>query len=176
MSGQQSLPLELDPFRMAELGRHFTGNVALKVFKRLIPLLESTTGSIDVELKFGVDEDGIYTLHGTLDTMLVLKCQRCLMAMNFPLQNKFQLALVKSDSEAGQLPERYEAQIVETTPMRIMDMLEDEILLSIPHIPMHNKASCSTQPFRDENNLAEQQQEKVKPNPFAVLEKLKKNH
>jgi len=177
MSGQQRLPLEVDPFRMAELGRRFEGNVEIRTLKRLLPLLESTTGSIDVELEFDIDEGGIKYLQGKLQTSLVLKCQRCLEAMDYPLQNEFRLALVHSDSEAERLPEQYEPQIVETTPMHMLDMIENEILISIPHIPMHDEALCSIKQFSNENELVEQRDEaSVKANPFAVLEKLKKDH
>lgn len=177
MSGQQRLPLEVDPYRMAELGRRFKGKVEIGVFKRLLPMLESTTGSIDVELAFDIDESGIRYLHGKLETTLVLKCQRCLEALDYPLHSEFRLALVQSDSEAGRLPEQYEPLVVETTPLHVLDMIEDEILLSIPNIPMHDEASCSIRPFSEENELDEQQEgDDVKENPFAVLEKLKKDH
>lgn len=175
MSGQQRLPLELDPFRMAELGRQFTGKVEISSLKRLLPVLESATGQIDVELQFDIDEGGIRYLHGKLATSLVLKCQRCLTAMEFPLRNEFWLAFVQSDSEAEHLPEQYEPQLVETTPIHVLDMLEDEILLSLPHIPLHSNASCSIQQFSDEDELAEQRDEVV-TNPFAILGKLKKDH
>ena len=177
MSGQHRLPLEVDPFRMAELGRCMSGKIKLDTLKRLLPLLESTTGTIDVELEFGIDEGGISHLHGKLETTLTLKCQRCLQAMDYPLQNEFRLALVHSDGEAERLPEQYEPQIVETTPMHMLDMIEDEILLSIPHIPMHDEALCSVRPVHDKAELVEQQEGvSVKTNPFAVLEKLKKDH
>lgn len=177
MSGQQRLPLEVDPFRMAELGRHMIGKIKIGTLKRLRPLLESTTGTVDVELKFDIDEGGISYLHGKLETTLVLICQRCLKAMDYPLQNEFRLALVHSDAEAERLPEEYDPQIVETTPMHMLDMIEDEILLSLPNIPMHDKAVCSIRPIHENIELVGQQKEaSVKTNPFAVLEKLKKDH
>ncbi len=175
MSGQQRLPLELDPFRMADLGRRFSGKVEISSLKRLLPVLESTTGCVDVELQFDIDEVGIRYLHGKLATDLVLKCQRCLTAMEFPLRNEFWLAFIQNDIEAEHLPEQYEPQLVESTPMRVLDMLEDEILLSIPYIPVHSDASCSNQQFSNEDELAEQRDEVV-ANPFAILGKLKKDH
>jgi len=177
MSGQQRLPLEIDPFRMAEVGRLMAGKVEITTLKRLLPLLESTTGYIDIELEFNIDEGGVRYMHGKIATTLVLKCQRCMEAMDLPLQNEFSLAFVHSESEAELLPEQYEPQIVESTPVHLMDMLEDEILLSLPQIPMHDEAECSIQSFNDENELVEQQSEKEdKPNPFAVLEKLKRDN
>jgi len=177
MSGQQRLPLEVDPFRMAELGRQMGGQIEIGQFKRLLPLLESTTGSVEVELGFDIDEGGIRFLRGKLTTTLALRCQRCLEVMDYPLQSEFRLALVHCDSEAERLPEQYEPLIVETSPIHVLDMIEDEILLSVPHIPMHDEVMCSIKSFSDENELVAQQEEaSVKANPFAVLEKLKKDH
>jgi len=162
---------------MADIGRCMVGKVEIGALKRLLPLLESTTGSIDVELEFNIDEGGIRYLHGKLNTNLALRCQRCLEVMDYPLQNEFRLALVRSDSEAERLPEQYEPLLVETTPVHMLDMIEDEILLAVPHIPLHDESLCSIKQFSDENELIEQQADKsVKANPFAVLEKLKKDH
>ena len=177
MSGQQRLPVEVDPFRMADQGRQFSGQIKLGSLKRLVPMLESAEGQFDIELGFDVDEVGIKYLYGSLQAVLALKCQRCLESMQFPLQSEFKLALIHSEAEAERLPETYEPLVVETIPMHILDMLEDEILLSVPHIPMHEESECMIQPSMTETELAEQQDEdEPKENPFAVLEKLKKDH
>ena len=177
MSGQQRLPLEVDPFRMADVGRRMAGQVELGKLKRLAPMLESTDGVVDVELAFDIDESGVRYLYGVLQGKLELSCQRCLARMDFPLQGEFRLALVHNDSEAERLSERYEPLVVETTPMHMLDMIEDEIILSIPHIPMHEEGLCSIQVPGGTEELAEQPEEdEEKPNPFAVLEKLKKDH
>ncbi len=162
---------------MAEIGRRFTGQLEIGSLKRLLPLLDSAAGSVDVELGFDVDEAGIKNLHGTLQATLILRCQRCLEAMEYPLKSEFHLAIIQSDSEAERLPETYEPLVVESTPMHIMDVIEDEILLSLPHIPMHEEGTCSIEPVAGETELEEQQEVgEAKPNPFAVLEKLKKDH
>lgn len=176
MSGQQRLPLEVDPFRLAEAGRRISGRLELASLKRVLPLLESTTADVDVNLEFNIDAGGIRYMHGTLETILALKCQRCLENMRLPVQSEFRLALVENDAAIEQLPETYEPLLVETTPIRLYEVLEDELLLAIPMIPMHDESECSAQAFNDENELAERQEEEVKPNPFAVLEKLKRDH
>ncbi len=177
MSGQQRLPVEVDPFRMAEQGRQFKGKVEIGSLKRLVPLLESAEGQFDVELGFDVDEIGIKYLYGNLQAELELRCQRCLEKMRYPLNSEFKLALVESEAAVDQLPEGYEPLLVETAPMHILDMLEDEILLVVPQIPVHDESECSIAALVSERELAEQPDEdEPKENPFAVLEKLKKDH
>ena len=177
MSGQQRLPIEMDPFRMAEQGRRFSGQIEIGHLKRLLPLLESSEGTVDVELAFDIDEIGIRYLQGHLAARLELRCQRCLEAMEYPLESDFLLAIIQSDGEAERLPGTYEPLVVETTPLHIQDVIEDELLLSIPQIPMHTDEACGDQYMAEETDLAEQQEEQTdKVNPFAVLEKLKKDH
>lgn len=177
MSGQQRLPVEVDPFRMAEQGRQFKGLVKIGSLKRLVPLLESADGQFEVELAFDVDEIGIKYVCGTLQAVLEMKCQRCLELMQLPLNSEFQLALVESEVEAEQLPETYEPLVVDASPIHLLDMLEDEILLSLPQIPMHSESECSIQPKEMNKELAEQpDRETGNTNPFAVLGKLKKDH
>ncbi|MDH5444653.1 MAG: YceD family protein [Gammaproteobacteria bacterium] len=177
MSGQQRLPIELDPFRMAEQGRQFSSPVRIKQFKRLLPLLESDEGNVDVELQFEVDEIGMRILRGHLKANLILQCQRCLAKMDYPLESDFHLAIIQSDGEVERLPETYEPLVVESTPMHVLDVIEDEILLSIPQVPMHGENDCIAQPTKDKTELAEQHANgETKENPFAVLEKLKKDH
>ena len=162
---------------MAELGRQYSGQLTIGSMKRLLPLLESAQGVVDVELGFDIDETGTKYLHGKLRAELELKCQRCLESMVFPLNSEFRLALIQDDSEAERLSGDYEPLVVATTPLHLQDVLEDEIILCIPHIPMHEQGVCSIQPLMDETELAEQHDEEMeKTNPFAVLEKLKKDH
>ena len=162
---------------MAEMGRQYEGRLEIRRLKRLLPLLESDAGSVDVELRFDIDEMGIKYLQGKLEAKLILCCQRCLEAMEYPMESQFRLAILQSDAEAERIPETYEPLVVETTPLHLEEVLEDEILLSVPQIPMHDEMVCSLKTTEGKKELAEQPvKEEVKDNPFAVLEKLKKDH
>lgn len=174
MSGQQDrLPVEVDPIRFAEQGRQIQGQIEFKQLKRLELLLETQTGHLDVDLKFGIDDRGTRWLNGRIEGILPLTCQRCLSEMKFSLDNAFKLALLKHETEIASLGEEYEPLILESTPVRLAEIIEDEVLLAIPQIPMHELKDCPAKTYGEAEDEAKHED---KQNPFAVLADLKKDN
>lgn len=173
-SCRERLPVELNPFRMAELRRQFTGSIEFKQMKRLASVLESQAGQLDAELEFGIDEQGISYLRGKLSAELILQCQRCLGEMRYPVENEFCLALLRNEAGVAQLSSEYEPLIIATLPVRLADLLEDEVLLSLPQIARHELNECPVHQFEDGDT--KQDESATKQNPFAVLADLKKEH
>ncbi|MGD9389990.1 MAG: YceD family protein [Thioalkalispiraceae bacterium] len=174
MTKQGNLPLKIDPIRLAETGREFSGRLAIRHMHRLKPLLLSEDGEVQLELKFGVDEVGTRYLQGHLTTNLVLECQRCLDKMTFPVDKEMCLAFVRSEYEAEQLPEEYDPHIVEQTPVALVDLIEDELILSLPQVPMHEREDClASKMLEPETAPAATDELKQEKNPFEVLATLK---
>lgn len=169
----ERLPVELDPFRMAELGRQYKGCLEFKHMPRLLAALASKQGQLETELVFGIDEQGIAVLKGRIRTELGLQCQRCLEAMRFPVEINFKLALLRHDSEIEQLPEIYEPLLVTSVPIRLAEVLEDEVLLALPAIAKHESEDCGS--FKTSNDEPQEETTAIKENPFAVLAELKKD-
>ena len=178
MSGRDNrLPLQVDPFRMAELGREFEGTMELRLMKRLVPLLRTDAGTIQIKLDFGADAAGVRFMHGLVTGELSLQCQRCMGAMRFPLHIDFRLALLRDETQLERLTEEYEPLLVEAVPIYIADVIEDETLLAVPQIPKHDEGECSVSIAVASDELPGTEKDtQVKPNPFAVLAKLKKEH
>ena len=178
MSGRDDrLPLRVDPFRMAELGREFEGTMELRLMKRLAPLLRTDTGTVQVSLDFGTDVSGVKFMHGLVSGELSLQCQRCLGEMVFPLHIDFRLALLRDETQLERVTQDYEPLLVESVPLYIADVIEDEALLALPQIPKHEEGECNVDITAAPDELPEAEEEtQAKANPFAVLAKLKKEH
>lgn len=154
---------------LADVGRSFRGVVPVDQLNRLAPLLASKQGELDVELEFNIDERRIRTLKGRIKGEVSLVCQRCLDTLSFPLDLGFRLGIINSDDETVQLPEGYEPMLVTGNPLRTFDVIEDEVLLAIPSIPIHEGLEqCQAQTDHVNKPVPE------KDNPFAILEKLKR--
>ena len=167
---QDRLPVQIDPYRLAEQGREYDGELPLRQMKRLLPLLATQTGAAAVSLRFGVDEMDVHYLQGTIQASLSVPCQRCLEAMRCPVDIDLALAFVGSTAEADRLPGGYEPFIVESVPVVLADMIEDELLLALPQIPMHKLEECPAQNYVE----PEEEQDKAgQDNPFQVLADLK---
>ena len=182
MSSQRKrLPHEIDPFRLVESRAELQGTVPLKQFKRLRPLLVDDSGAISVVLNFDMDELGAPCITGTIKAELALVCQRCLERYDFPVEQQLALAWIRSEKDAEALPLRYEPYLVETIPLILNDVIEDELLLAIPQIPMHDESECDAAKLisnlsegRSESENSDADNEQAKENPFSVLASLKR--
>ena len=166
------LPDRLDLIATAEAGRVLRGRVPLEQLERVLPLLMSPEGGLEVVLELGKASDGTHYLSGTITGTLAVRCQRCLEEMRLPLDTRFCLGLVRSQEAGQELPQRYEPLIVSGEPTRITDVVTDEVLLALPIVAVHeDMGDCRdlgaeyTAPAREERE-----------NPFAVLERLKQKH
>ncbi len=160
------LPQQIEPVGLADVGRSFRGEVAVRKLSRLSPLLASSDGKLKVQMDFRLDERRIRTLSGTIEGELSLVCQRCLKPLRFPVDLSFSLGIVTDESEIDRLPDGYEPLLVAGEPLQTSVVIEDEILLAVPAIPLHEgDARCVTG--------YENRPLPAKDNPFSVLEKLK---
>lgn len=132
--------------------------------ERLHDLLASTEGEIAFSLKGAKGENGEPMLHVTAEGSLSLACQRCLGAVPYDLDVDSLLELVPEGSELSQ--DELEDDTRDFLPVArelvVADLIEDEILLSLPVAPRHEK--CGLPGSADAG-------ERI--NPFAVLSELK---
>jgi len=163
------LPDRLDLIATAEAGRILRGTVAIGSLGRLLPVLVSDEGELQVEMELGKDPDGTRYLAGSIRGEVLLRCQRCLDKMTLPLDLNFRLGLVSGDAAAKALPEPYEPLLVTAEPAHIADVIAEEVLLAIPIVPKHSdRMDC--QEFVKDYTPPESEQQK---NPFAALAGLK---
>ena len=163
------LPDRLDLVAMADAGRTIRGRIKLSCLPRVVPLLVSDSGELDVVLELGRDEQGIPALTGTITGQLELQCQRCLESMQVPLDTRFRLGLVFSQEAAAGLPARYEPLLVTREPTVIAEVVSDEVLLALPIVPAHgDEAECRALVGEYSAPAAAERE-----HPFAVLAKLK---
>ena len=167
------LPHEIDPFRLTETRAHLEGEIPLKQFKRLQPLLKVDSGKVKVMLDFDIDELGVPQVVGQLKTNLALICQRCLERYDFPVEIDVKLAWVRSEQESANLPLQHEPYMVESIPLKLNDVIEDELLLALPTIAMHELNECEAAKYVNSDKVTDIEEEK--PNPFSILAELKKD-
>ena len=96
----------------------------------------------------------------------MLPCQRCLEKLHIALNINFTLAFTRHEEQSEELDSHYEIYVTEKDELKTIDLISDEILLSIPMVPMHDYDCIK------EINGQEIVKEKSE-NPFAILKKLK---
>jgi uncharacterized protein len=166
----QQLPEQIDPFRLARQRRVITGELAVRRMKRLLPLISGADDRVaNVALEFGTDDMGVMFVHGRVTAELDMTCQRCLQPMTQGVNAEFSLGLVTNRRDADLLPAHYDPLLVEQDHVPLLDIVEDELLLSLPIVAMHAEGACHAA-------LTEQEDLKdtaTRSSPFAVLEKLR---
>ncbi len=80
------LPRHIDPRKFAQQGISISGDVDLTQLLRVSSLLASSQGSAHAELVFGVDQQGVRNLTGSIEAKVEIVCQRCLEAAPQALQ------------------------------------------------------------------------------------------
>jgi len=163
---------------MAETQRILTGKIPLTTMKRLSSLLTDNAADVVIDLVFGVDESGQANITGKVEAQVFMLCQRCMQPMELQLSADVSLAIVSSDYPTEQLPSYYEPLVVEDETVPLSELVEDELLLALPSVPLHDPEECQVQETfttnQGRNKFAAVEAPESKPNPFAVLEQLRK--
>lgn len=137
------LPVQIDPIRLATAGQQLIGELEISRLPRLSELLTSNEGVVEVALNFDIDVNKIHYVRGLITADLSLSCQRCLNAMPWQLSTDVSLAFIAHEHQIDELVEEYEPYIVSGDPVVLSDLLEDEILLALPQVPLHDESECS---------------------------------
>lgn len=157
---------------MVSARRSFEGTLPVASMSRLCGALADREGLVRFELDFGRDELGISYVDVHATASLSLLCQRTLEPFELPVTVATRLGLIRQEREEAGLPPDCEPLLVaEDGRLNPMDVIEDELLLALPLIPINPDSSLPDQVISQEpENSGEGQRE----NPFAVLRELKK--
>lgn len=166
---EKFIPESVDPYRHAEQDLRLIGQVRFSDMSRLINNLQSDSGSADVDLQFGVDEQGVTYVKGKLAASLLLQCQRCLKPVKYEIMADFLLGIVDSLEDANSLPEHYEPTITKDGFLPLREVIEDEVILNLPIIARHEEGACKVKLPTGELNIEDEQ----RSTPFHVLASLK---
>jgi len=162
------LPETIDPLRLAKTGRALSGSYELRQFDRInASLKDGSKVQVSFKLEFSRDDKNqLFSIVGDLETVLPQVCQRCMQPMQHQLSIAIKLAIVSNEEEAENLPAEFEPYIDTGVPVKLQDFIEDELLLAMPLVSLHEQQECpAARKFKHE--------QREKENPFAELKNLK---
>lgn len=153
-----------------------TGNLPVAKFDRFSDLLANTSGFVEISLKFFLNEDFRRVISGELKADVQVLCQRCLEGTTITLEDRFQLALVESASQADKLSKDLEPWFCTDTKLVLADIVEEQLILAMPIVSYH-KENCTQNEFLKPGAPKEDAPKSLdkpdKQNPFAILQSLK---
>ena len=157
----------------ARNGREISGEIPVAEFPRLHDMLESRQGILSYKILGGVDRQGSRFLDVSVTGQCRLRCQRCLEGMDHPVRIETRLMLrdqasldALDDNVAGGEEEEFDS-ILADAHLDVLNLLEEEILLSLPIAPRHEAGACRA--AAGKNTQMEEQ------HTFAVLANLKRS-
>ncbi len=162
-------PERIDPTRWAEQGKEIVGHCPLADLERLVTSLSAAEGGVDFRLCFGTDTEGRHLVTGRITTHLSLLCQRCLSPFGFPVDREVSLCVVEDLDSVDRLPAAYDPLMVEDGFVSVREVVEDELLLSLPVVATHALEQCPARAVLAQYAAEEPQEGVGKPNPFSIL-------
>ena len=168
------LPLTIDAQRAAQKNLDYVGSYTPEQVARIAESVVSVDSDVESKLSFKIDNQRLTVIEGHSEVDVTLQCQRCGKNFKHHVYVSYCFSPVVSDEKAEALPEQYEPVYVdEFGEINLLGMLEDEIILSLPVVPVHDSEHCEVS--EADMVYGELPPEVEKPNPFAVLASLKKS-
>lgn len=175
MSPPWSKPLDID--RLADGQADIDFAVPLAELPRLRSQLASVDGMVSGRVHF-TRESGFAVAELTLSGVATLVCQRCLGTMTEGVDSSVRVALIGAEADARGVPEHLEPVLAPGGRTTVGELVEEELLLALPIVPLHAQASDCAAPVSDsaEGGATElsHSPEQATQRPFAQLDKLLK--
>jgi uncharacterized protein len=166
----------IDSLDFARNCREISGEVPVAELERLLDVLENPQGILSYTVRGGVDNQGSHFLDISVTGRCRLLCQRCLEGLDYPVQLDTRL-LLRDQASLDTMDDEDEEldSILADAHLDVLNLLEEEILLSLPIAPRHEAGAC--QAAGSENRPLRQAQDRhqEEQHPFADLAKLKRS-
>jgi uncharacterized protein len=177
MSKRQADPRRLDVQAFAEASDTLEGVWPLPALTRLAEAAQgrsvddaeaSVTWRVSGELRKAGPGSPQTWLHLQARCPIALLCQRCLNPVRLDVEAKRSFLFVVGEDAAAELDESSEDDVLAMTrTLDLQDLVEDELLLSLPLVPKHEVCA---QPLTAIDGAADGE---APPHPFAGLASLK---
>ena len=134
--------VEVDPWRFCRDAQSWEVQSEVAAFPRLAH--EFTQGTLFCRVVGRVDPRGALSLHVSISGEVGLTCQRCLGSMPYTVEVERTLYLARNEAELERLDALPDSDAIQAGErLSLVEVVEDEVLLSLPLAPMHAEGECS---------------------------------
>lgn len=168
------IPPHVDPRKLVERAATLEGELPIAKMPRLNEQLTSSDGNVHAKFSFFRDEQKLAVMHVELDAEVSMVCQRCLESAKFHVGGEYDYVIIQEGKSIDDLPSGYDALEVGEDPLDLTSLVEDELLLALPIVPVHDPEDCQ-QPVGYATAPEPSESAEERPNPFSVLAQLKRD-
>jgi uncharacterized protein len=134
--------VEIDPWRFCKDGQAWETRSGVADFSRLAH--EFTQGALFCRVVGRADQRGSFSLHVSVSGAVSLTCQRCLGSLPYAVAVERTLYLARNEAELERLDALPDSDAIQPGDrLSLVELVEDEVLLSLPLAPMHAEGECS---------------------------------
>ncbi len=127
-----------------------------------------------VSLTLTAESRGDIELSGRVEAGIGMTCQRCLDPVEVPLVSEFEFVIIDAAEARAGDEESAEVIVVDDGMLRLRELVEDELLLSLPVVARHD-VDTPCRPLSQQFGPGEEDAAPAGENPFAVLKDLKRD-
>ncbi|MGN1392638.1 MAG: 23S rRNA accumulation protein YceD [Succinivibrionaceae bacterium] len=166
------IPRFVDPIKSAAKRLDYEGIIPKDQMSRLAEVVDEVSNDIEVKVSFGVDLQGLTVIEGNVGAAVKCVCQRCGEVFDLVLQTNLSYSSDEEKINKLGLNVDYDiATVNEFGEVDLYSIIEDELILALPLVTMHDVAEC---PMGEVEMVVGKIEESESSNPFAVLSKLKR--
>jgi len=162
---QGKLPEKIDPKRLAHQGTTLRGEIPAASLERLGAAFEIRKPA-SVELHFAFSSERRPLITGNVSARIASTCQRCLQEFETTVSADVDVEIGEAPRDADQ---DFELVLAADEALRLVDFVEDELLLEAPMIPVHPTSACAA-PAAGADETP--QEDEGPRRPFAELQDL----
>ncbi len=132
-----------DAFGMARRSASLAGRLDARALANVADELAPGDQAVVVDWAISgrTSADGRPALRVSVNGSVPLVCQRCLGPLEWRVAQDTEVLLAADERELGALDEESESEVVlADRPLRVADLVEDELVLSLPFAPRHEGA------------------------------------
>lgn len=168
------LPKKFEPFKCAQKRSSYEGVYLSQEMLRLNDSVDAVDADLAVKVEFKKDAQGLTYFDGYISANVQLTCQRCNGALQQAIRADFCFSPVQGSESEHPLPDAYDpVEVNEHGEIDLFQLLEDELILSLPIVAMHDIDDCAIKSKDLQFGKLEKEQERK--NPFEVLKELKRD-
>jgi len=135
-----------DAFRLARDHGSLGGTLDVGASERLAERVTAAGGdaaSVDWHIDGTTDAVGRPALSISITGDVPVTCQRCLTTFALPVAQRTIAVLAKSEADADALDADSDSEVlVADRPLDPAELVEEELLLTLPYAPMHDAGEC----------------------------------
>ena len=143
-NGRGTSNSRLDALRLARDRGVIEGTIDAHRLPRVEDVLAEGPARIDWRITGTADAMGRPALEIGLSGAVTLHCQRCLADFEWPIEQRTELLLARSEDELAALDAESDSEVVLAgSPIDPLALVEDELVLALPFAPRHQEGACA---------------------------------